>query len=118
MVQSNDATRDRSTAKPYVSIRATWWVWREAPVPADLVLTLLTIAAHCDPDGRGSRASVPTLVTESGLSRREIFRDIKDLKRLGLIVARSAEPGKPVVYDLPIDVLKGPKPASGWRPWS
>jgi hypothetical protein len=103
----------------WVSIRAVAWVIDEAPVPAELAFTLIVIARRCDENGKGSYQSVKTIAEKAGKSEDQAARDIKRLRKLGLILLGDQtlpekhgipKGRRPVVYDLPLE-LKGPKPA-------
>jgi hypothetical protein len=103
----------------WVGQRAVAWVLDDAPVPAELAITLIAIARRCDENGRGSCQSEPTLAEKTGKSKEQVHRDI-----LKLLAARLILPGdstlperlgipagkRPAVYDVNL-ALKGPKPS-------
>lgn len=92
------------------------WVIDDAPVPTTLFPVLMVIARRCDDQGRGSYQSVPTIAEKAGKSADQVKRDIRELKKLGLLtpgdeslVAHIEVWRRPAVYDLPLHV-RGPKP--------
>lgn len=92
------------------------WVIDDAPVPTALFPVLMVIARRCDEHGRGSYQSVPTIAEKTGKSPDQVKRDIRDLKKLGLLLpgddglVNHIEPWKrPQVYDVPLHV-SGAKP--------
>lgn len=103
----------------WVGHRAIAWALDEAPVPAELAITLVAIARRCDEHGRGSCQSEPTLAEKTGKSKEQVHRDI-----VKLLAARLILPGdptlperlgipagkRPAVYDVNL-ALKGPKPS-------
>lgn len=96
--------------------RAMAWVIDDAPVPVHLFPTLMVIARRCDDRGRGSYQSVPTIAGKTGKSQDQVKRDIRELKKLGLLlpgdealVAHLEMWKRPSVYDIPLHV-SGPKP--------
>lgn len=104
------------TSSRWVSQRAVAWVYDDAPVPTALMPVLTVIAMRCDEHGRGSYQSAPTIAEKSGKSEDQVKRDIRELKKLGLLTP--GDPGlvahieawkRPAVYDVALHV-KGPKP--------
>ncbi|MET0417288.1 MAG: helix-turn-helix domain-containing protein [Actinoplanes sp.] len=107
---------DNEERGAWVSQRAVSWVIDEAPVPTSLFAVLIVIARRCDNSGCGSYQSVPTIAEKTGKSADQVKRDIRELKKLGLIV-----PGdeslvqhlpvwkRPAVYDVALQ-MSGPKP--------
>lgn len=102
----------------WVSQRAVAWVLDDAPVPAELLGTLVAIARRCDENGRGSYQSKPTLAERTGKSKDQVDADVLKLLDLGLIrlgdqtlpERNGVPPGRrPVVYDVALEV-RGPKP--------
>ena len=92
------------------------WVIDEAPVPTALFPVLMVIARRCDAHGRGSYQSAQTIATKTGKSVDQVKRDIRDLKKLGLLVPGDESLvahidiwSRPSVYDVPLHV-SGPKP--------
>jgi hypothetical protein len=96
--------------------RAMSWVIDDAPVPTALFPVLMVIARRCDENGRGSYQSVPTIAEKTGKSQDQVKRDIRELKKVGLLVEGDLalvkhlpEWKRPAVYDLPLHI-SGPKP--------
>lgn len=100
------------------------WVLLYAPaVPASLAMTLMGLANHADPDGRGAYPKVPTLALYARKTPRSVAWDIDDLLELGLIregdqrlVEHLPEGKRPKVYDLVLEKRRDPsrpeKPAA------
>lgn len=81
-------------------------------MPAQLVTTLLGLAEHADPKGRGAYPSVPTLAAYACKDPRSIQRDLTALEKLGLIrdgdqskAAHLPADKRPRVYDLAVEIL-------------
>ena len=97
------------------------WVIDDAPVPTALFPVLMVIARRCDENGRGSYQSVPTIAEKTGKSSDQVRRDIRDLKKLGLLLpgddalVNHIDPWKrPQVYDVPLHI-SGTKPVKESR---
>jgi hypothetical protein len=113
-----------------VSVQAYAWVLEDAPdLKPHLVATLLGLANHADRDGKGTYASVPTLMHYTRkTSARAVRNDLVELEGSGLIrrgnqamVMHLPPDRRPVVWDLamerrreePLPVLKpSGRPAS------
>lgn len=104
-----------------VSARGVAWVLDDAPVPTDLLPTLIAIARCCDDNGRGSYQSVATIAKKTGKSSKQVQRDIQRLLTAGLIrpgdqslLERHGVPigRRPTVYDVALEI-HGPKPTKG-----
>lgn len=87
-----------------------WAIEMAPPMPAQLVATLTGLAYHADKHGRGAFPSVARLAAYTCKSERSVQRDLKDLRKLGLIrfgdqsKAAHLPPGKrPDVYDLAME---------------
>lgn len=110
----------QGTQRPdWVGQRALAWVIDDAPVPADLMSTLVVIARRCDENGKGSYQSIPTIAAKTGKSDDQVRRDVAALLGLGLLALgdqslpeRNGVPAgkRPVVYDVVLGAI-GPKPA-------
>ena len=101
---------------PWVSVPAVRWALDEAPVPGELLATLIAIARFAGEDGRGARPSAGRVAHSTGKSVDQVRNDITRLRGLGLLLLGDQElaghlpPGqRPVVYDIPLTV-RGPKP--------
>lgn len=107
---------------PWVNIAAVAWALDDAPVPTELLLTLIVFARHAKTtDGRESRPSAPTVARETGKSLRQTKYDIERLRELGLlllgdqsVVAKLPKGQRPIVYDLPLH-MTGEKPVTKAR---
>src|SRR5574343_200397 len=112
---------DGGAPAAWVSVAAVAWVLDEAPVPADLIPTLIAIARYADGSGKGARPRVGSVVQATGKSESQIRREVAKSRGLGLLVlgdqsltAHLPAGQRPVVYDIPLWV-KGPKPAKESR---
>ncbi|PZG16494.1 hypothetical protein C1I95_17640 [Micromonospora craterilacus] len=103
--------------------RTVAWALDDAPVPAELLGTLVAIARRCAPDGTGSYQSKSTLVAKTGKSKDQVDADVSRLLDLGLIrlgdqtlpERNGVPPGRrPVVYDVALE-MRGPKPRRAGR---
>ena len=89
---------------------AVLWVLYEAPdVPAHLLATLLAVAAHAGPDGKGAYISVSTVAELTRKTESQARRDLHALEKLKLLhrgnqrlTAHIRPDRRPVVYDLPV----------------
>ena len=115
------ADKPTHDSKEWVGIRAVAWALDDAPVPTQLLPTLIAIARRCDKHGKNSYQSQRTLAARTGKSEDQVKRDIKALLALKVICVgdqsildeKKIPIGKrPVVYDVMLDV-KGPKPVRG-----
>jgi hypothetical protein len=91
-----------------VSVEAISWVLHEAAgCPPRLVSTLIGLANHADPLGRGAYPGQGMLASYTRKSERQVRRDLAEAERLGLIrrgdqmlVAHIPADRRPVVWDL------------------
>lgn len=91
-----------------MSVEAITWVLHEAPgCPPQLVSTLIGLANHADPHGRGAYPGQGMLASYTRKSERQVRRDLAEAERLGLIrrgdqrlVAHIPADRRPVVWDL------------------
>ncbi|MFE0699155.1 helix-turn-helix domain-containing protein [Streptomyces sp. NPDC058872] len=94
-----------------MSVEATVWALKFAPpMPPQYLGTLLGLADHADPKGRGAYPSIPTLAAYTCKSERSVQRDLKGLRETGLIrsgdeslVAHIPADRRPEVYDLAVE---------------
>ncbi|MCK9929366.1 hypothetical protein MXD62_19640 [Frankia sp. Mgl5] len=99
-----------------MSIEAMNWVLNDAPeVPASLAMTLMGLANHAGPDGRGAYPKVKTLARYARKTERSIAWDLDDLLDLGLIrmgeqelVDHLPEGKRPKVYTLALEKRRDP----------
>lgn len=120
---STETPTEDAQRPDWVCQRAIAWALDDAPVPPDLLVTLIAIARRCWIDGTGSFQSKPTLARKTGKSKDQIDADVKRLLDLGLIrlgdqtlPERKRVPAgqRPVVYDVALE-KRGPKPARAPR---
>lgn len=91
-----------------LSVEAISWVLHDAAgCPPQLVSTLIGLANHADPSGRGAYPGQGMLASYTRKSERQVRRDLAEAERLGLIrrgdqrvVAHIPADRRPVVWDL------------------
>ena len=103
-----------------MSIEALKWVFEDAPdVPPHLVATLIGLANHAHPDGKGSYPSVPLLARYTRKAERTVQRELRQLVEHGLIregdqryVLHLPAGKRPIVYDLAVERVQAATPAA------
>jgi hypothetical protein len=87
-----------------------WALEFAPPMPAQLIATLSGLARHADKKGYGAYPSVARLAAYTCKSERSVQRDLKELRKLGLIrlgdqakAAHLPEGKRPDVYDLALE---------------
>ncbi len=105
----------------WISVPALAWAFDDAPVPNELLTTLLAVARYTDEEGKGARPSMATIARVAGKSPNQARADIRRLEELELIrpgdqnlAAHLKHGQRPVVYDVNLD-LKGSRPVRDRR---
>jgi hypothetical protein len=87
-----------------------WVIEFAPPMPSQLIPTLAGLARHADKKGRGAYPSVARLAAYSCKAERSVQRDLKELRKLGLIrlgdqskTKHLPEGKRPDVYDLALE---------------
>lgn len=96
-----------------MSLEATVWALKHAPVPGGdplALLVLIGLANHAAADGTGARPSVATLAEYARCSARSVHTKLRMLETAGLIVrgdqqavAHLRADRRPTVWDLAVD---------------
>jgi hypothetical protein len=102
-----------------MSIEATVWALKHAPVPDAIAhLVLIGLADHAAADGTCAWPSVTTLAGYARCSERSVQRKLRDLEALGVILQGNQQivnhlrpDRRPTVWDLPIHGVTERHPA-------
>lgn len=93
-----------------MSVRASNWVWENAPVKSGNLVVLLALADVAHDDGTGAFPSRAHLAKKSRMTVRQVSRCLADLQEKGLIYKQGEMPGGVVIWALNMggDILSPP----------